>query len=170
MFTAFPTTGRAAGPAVVPFFPCVNGGGTATVSAGTPFVIRWGWFDATRGFVHNFLDAEQLEVTIDGVPLADPTSYHLPVEAVVHPIYGPGYQSLWIYPGASGIALSSGQTLTMTLRIGVAHTVVGTADPGQFGPSFIDGALGPPQPGEPGLAFYGPGWITPTLTCTITGV
>ena len=123
---------------------CVFGnGGNATVTAGTPVYVRLGWGAKNHGRMVDFFNAETTAASVNGTPVANPSSYWGPIDS--------DNVSQWLYP--TGITLSPGQSMTVTLDITLDHKI----------PDFKDPDTGKQVFAGPGSVFGGP------ITCTITG-
>jgi hypothetical protein len=131
----------------IPFFPCVNGGGT-TVPADTPLYLRSGWASGTGGLVVSSL--RKLETTID---VERPPGVHTTYPVVYGPVerFGSSWASFFRVDFAS---LRPGETMTIRWTFVLSAPQVDIALPdGGPGLSYFDRL-------EPG--FYDVG------TCTVT--
>lgn len=121
-----------------------------TVPAGEPIVLRAGWVDLKRGWVENFLHAQQTLMIIDGTTV-DVSDLYGPLE----PASPAGFVTFSYY--ATGISLSRGETMTIEEQVWLTHKVRGL---GVWPPTVA--------PWGPQMTFFGPGLYVDAF-CTITG-
>ena len=143
---AVTASSTAARPSGVQLFDCLGNGGAATVPAGTQVNLWMAWFDRNRGLVQNFLNAETMTLTVNGVAVPDASAFWGPIED--HPA---GFLvTYWQY--AAGVLAVPGDTFVIDVDTVLSHKLeLGKED----GKTVFAG---------PGSIFGGP------VTCTITAV
>ena len=92
----------------------------------------------------DFFNSQTTSATVDGTPIANPSSYWGPIDS--------DNISIWLYP--TGTTLAAGQTMTVTFDISLSHQI----------PDFKDADTGKHPFEGRGSVFGGP------ISCTITGV
>jgi hypothetical protein len=107
-------------------------GGQETVPAGTAVIFRNSWIARTVGLDNLFLNTLDLNVSVNGVPVADPMSFWsdpYPVETVFTP--PTGQEIDWIYP--TGITLESGDSVTIVWSGVLTHPITDGFQPTEGG-------------------------------------
>jgi hypothetical protein len=123
-------------------------GGSATVPAGDPVELRATWVAKTRGLVQDFLNAATASASINGIPLADPTSYFGAPNSDLVP---GGWATRWSYFTGP---LAVGQSMTVVYDAVVSHPVPDGISTNPDGTPYL----------YTGSVYGGP------VSCTITGV
>jgi len=108
---SFAGISKADTPTTVSIVSCVlQHGGKVTVAAGSTISFRFGWAARTLGLDQEFLNALDLNASIDGTAIADASSYwSAPAPAVING--NNVYLTNWLYP--TGITLQSGDSVTL---------------------------------------------------------
>jgi hypothetical protein len=110
-------------------------GGQETVPPGTTVIFRNSWIARTVGLDNLFLSALDLNVSVNGVSVADPMSLWsdpYPVETVFTPPTGQDID--WIYP--TGITLESGDSVTIVWSGVLTHPIADGFQP-NFGGGHV---------------------------------
>lgn len=130
-------TAAADTPVTVSIVSCTEQhGGQVTVPAGSTISFRFGWAARTQGLDQGFLNALDLNATIDGTPIADPMSYwSAPAPAVING--NDAYLTTWRYP--TGITLQSGDSLTLDWSGVLTHPVTDGFTHGTFRGDVLGG-------------------------------
>ena len=118
--TAFGVSTAGAGtPVEVSLVGCYyNGGGHATVPAGSDVTVRFGWGESNRGRVENFLNAQTTSADVDGVPVAGASS-----------LWGPIQNNVTFWRTFAGSLNNAGDSVTVHMQITLSHVVSEGKDP-----------------------------------------
>lgn len=114
-------------------------GGQEYVPAGTTVIFRDSWIARTVGLDNLFLSTLDLNVSVNGAPVADPMSFWgdpYPVETVFTPPTGQDID--WIYP--TGITLDAGESVTIVWSGVLAHPITDGFQPTDGG-GLVSGDL-----------------------------
>ena len=117
----------------------LGSGGQKYVPAGTTVTFRDSWIARNATLDNLFLNTLDLNVSVNGTPVADPMSYWgdpYPVETVFTP--PTGYDIDWIYP--TGITLDAGDSVTIVFSGVLTHQITDGFTP-TFGGGPVSGDL-----------------------------
>ena len=139
--TVFAGTSSAAPPPGINIAGCTLGsGGQRYVPAGTSVIFRDSWIARTVGLDNLFLSSLDLNVSVNGAPVADPMSYWgdpYSVQTVFTPPTGQDID--WIYP--TGITLQAGDSVTITWSGVLTHPITDGFQPNFGGGEVAAGDL-----------------------------
>lgn len=112
-------------------------GGNVTVPAGSTISFRFAWFARTAGLDDTFLRALDLNASVNGGAVADPSSYwSSPTATNLNGINGD--LTTWLYP--TGITLQSGDSLTLVWDGVLSHPITDGITHGSFKGDILGGA------------------------------
>jgi hypothetical protein len=143
---AVTASSTAARPSGLHIFDCLENGGAATLPAGTQVNVWMVWFDRNRGLVQDFLNAETMALTVNGVAVPGASAFWAPIED--HP--SGALVTYWQY--AAGVLVMPGDTFVIAIDTVLSHKLEHGKEDGRT--LFF----------EPGSIFGGP------VMCTITAV
>ena len=114
-------TSAADTPTTVSIVGCVDGhGGKVTVPAGSTISFRIGWAARSASMDKAFLNALDLNASVDGTAIADPMSYwSTPAPSVING--QDAWVTTWLYP--TGVTLQSGDSLTLFWQGVLSHPI-----------------------------------------------